>query len=49
MPASAGMQQGKEVIGMAKNGNCGCGCVPPGKTEEPKVKAIKTKPSRKQK
>lgn len=23
---------GKEVIPLAKKGNCGCGCVPPGKT-----------------
>jgi hypothetical protein len=34
---------------MAKQGNCGCGCVPPGKTAEPKVKIVKPKPSNKQK
>jgi hypothetical protein len=32
---------------MAKKEKCGCGCVPPGKTVERKVKAVKSKPSNK--
>lgn len=34
---------GKEVILLAKKGNCGCGCIPPGKTSKPNAKAEKTK------
>ncbi len=32
---------------MAQKGNCGCGCVPPGKTAEHKVKTVKSKSSKK--
>ena len=32
---------------MAQKENCGCGCVPPGKTEERKVKTVKSKSSKK--
>ena len=38
---------GKGVILLAKKGNCGCGCVPPGKTSKPNAKAEKTKASKK--
>jgi hypothetical protein len=31
------------VILLAKKENCGCGCVPPGKTSKPNAKAEKTK------
>jgi len=31
------------VILLAKKGNCGCGCIPPGKTSKPNAKAEKTK------
>jgi hypothetical protein len=34
---------------MAKKTNCGCGCVPPGKTAKRKVKTEKGKTSRKKK
>jgi hypothetical protein len=34
---------GKEVITLAKKENCGCGCVPPGKTGKPNTKAEKAK------
>mgnify|MGYP001588764443 FL=1 len=34
---------------MAKKMNCGCGCVPPGKTAKRKVKTEKTKTPRKRK
>ena len=34
---------------MAKKMNCGCGCVPPGKTAKQKVKAGKTKTTKKRK
>jgi hypothetical protein len=39
----------KEVIPMAKKENCGCGCVPPGKTAKQKVKTGKTKTTKKRK
>jgi hypothetical protein len=35
------------VILLAKKGNCGCGCVPPGKAVKPNVKAEKTKAPKK--
>ena len=38
----------KEVIPLAKKENCGCGCVPPGKTKQ-KVKTGKTKTTKKRK
>jgi len=31
------------VVLLAKKGNCGCGCVPPGKAVKPNVKAAKAK------
>lgn len=34
---------GKEVILLARKGNCGCGCVPPGKTSKPNAKVEKAK------
>lgn len=34
---------------MARNTDCGCGCVPPGKTAKQKVKTGKTKTARKKK
>jgi hypothetical protein len=34
---------------MAKKEDCGCGCLPPGKTGERKVKTVKSKPSKKEK
>jgi len=40
---------GKEVILLAKKGNCGCGCVPPGKTAKQKVKTEKAKTPKKRK
>jgi hypothetical protein len=39
----------KEVIPLAKKVNCGCGCVPPGKTAKQKVKTGKTKTTKKRK
>lgn len=39
----------KEVIPMAKKENCGCGCVPPGKTAKQKIKTGKTKTIKKRK
>ena len=39
----------KEVIPLARKENCGCGCVPPGKTTKQKVKAGKTKTTKKRK
>ena len=39
----------KEVIPLAKKENCGCGCVPPGKTTKQKVKTGKTKTTKKRK
>lgn len=47
LPARASGEQEEEVNGMTKKGNCGCGCVPPGKTEEQQVKTIKSKSSKK--
>jgi len=54
MPASAaGTSEknresgGKEVILLAKKGNCGCGCVPPGKTSKPNAMAVKGKATKK--
>lgn len=38
---------GKGVILLAKKENCGCGCVPPGKTVKPNAKADKTKAPKK--
>ena len=34
---------GKEVILLAGKKNCGCGCVPPGKTSKTNAKAEKAK------
>jgi hypothetical protein len=34
---------------VADKKDCGCGCVPPGKTAERTVKTVKSKPSKKQK
>ena len=34
---------------MATKENCGCGCVPPGKTAKPKIKTKKEKASSKRK
>ena len=34
---------GEGVILLAKKGNCGCGCIPPGKTSKPNAKGEKTK------
>lgn len=34
---------GKGVILLVKKENCGCGCVPPGKTSKPNAKAEKAK------
>jgi hypothetical protein len=34
---------------MAKKMNCGCGCVPPGKTAKRKIKTEKVKTPRKRK
>ncbi len=34
---------GEGVILLAKKENCGCGCVPPGKTGKPNVKTEKAK------
>lgn len=39
---------GKGVILLAKKENCGCGCVPPGKTIKRNVKAEKAKTPKKQ-
>jgi len=39
---------GKGVILLAKKKNCGCGCVPPGKTSKQNAKAEKTKAPKKQ-
>lgn len=38
---------GKEVILLAKKENCGCGCVPPGKTSKSNTKSEKTKAMKK--
>lgn len=38
---------GKEVVPLAKKENCGCGCVPPGKTIKPNAKQEKTKAAKK--
>jgi hypothetical protein len=37
----------KEVIPLAKKENCGCGCVPPGKTAKRKVKTENAKTPKK--
>jgi hypothetical protein len=39
----------KEVIPLAKKMNCGCGCVPPGKTAKRKVKTESAKAPKKRK
>ena len=39
----------KEVIPLAKKENCGCGCVPPGKTAKRKVKTKNAKAPKKRK
>jgi hypothetical protein len=36
------------VILLAKKENCGCGCVPPGKTDKTNAKAEKSKGTKKQ-
>jgi hypothetical protein len=36
------------VILLAKKENCGCGCVPPGKTNKPNAKTEKAKEPKKQ-
>lgn len=38
---------GEEVILLAKKENCGCGCVPPGKTSKPNAKAETAKEPKK--
>jgi hypothetical protein len=38
---------GKGVILLAKKGNCGCGCVPPGKTSKQNSNAEKPKAPKK--
>jgi hypothetical protein len=35
------------VILLAKKENCGCGCVPPGKTSKPNAKTEKAKATKK--
>jgi hypothetical protein len=50
MPAIGGSnkeKERKEVIPLAKKMNCGCGCVPPGKTAKRKVKTETTKTPKK--
>jgi hypothetical protein len=49
MPAVEGSKNGKGGDMMAKKTNCGCGCVPPGKTVKRKVKAEKGKASKQRK
>jgi hypothetical protein len=38
---------GEGVILLAKKENCGCGCVPPGKTSKPNAKTEKAKATKK--
>jgi hypothetical protein len=50
MPAVEGGKNGKGGDMMAKKTNCGCGCVPPGKTAKRKVKSERVKaPDKKRK
>jgi hypothetical protein len=49
MPTVGGGKYGKGGDMMAKKMNCGCGCVPPGKTAKQKVKPGKMKTTKKRK
>jgi len=47
--SEAVIKKRKEVIPLAKKENCGCGCVPPGKTAKRKVRTEKAKAPKKRK